>query len=77
VLTALESGRLAGAALDVFEPEPLPPDHAFWTHPKVVLTPHAASITIPRSAAPQVVENIHRARAGLAPLNLVDLAAGY
>ncbi|WP_043361183.1 glyoxylate/hydroxypyruvate reductase A [Belnapia sp. F-4-1] len=77
VLAALDSGRLAGAALDVFEPEPLPPEHPFWTHPKVVLTPHAASITIPRSAAPQVVENIHRARAGLAPLNLVDLAAGY
>ncbi|WP_043340076.1 2-hydroxyacid dehydrogenase [Belnapia moabensis] len=77
VLAALESGRLAGAALDVFEPEPLPPEHPFWTHPKVVLTPHAASITIPRSAAPQVVENIHRARAGLTPLNLVDPAAGY
>ena len=77
VRAALESGRLAGAALDVFEPEPLPPEHPFWTHPKVVLTPHAASITIPRSAAPQVVENIHRARAGLTPLNLVDLAAGY
>jgi glyoxylate/hydroxypyruvate reductase len=77
VLAALDGGRLAGAALDVFEPEPLPQDSAFWTHPKVVLTPHAASITIPRSAAPQVVENIHRARAGLAPSNLVDLGAGY
>ena len=77
VLAALESGRLAGAALDVFEPEPLPQGDPFWLHPKVVLTPHAASITIPRSAAPQVVENIHRARAGLAPLNLVDPAAGY
>ncbi|CAA9219950.1 MAG: D-3-phosphoglycerate dehydrogenase [uncultured Craurococcus sp.] len=77
VLAALDSGRLAGAALDVFEPEPLPAEHPFWAHPKVVLTPHAASITIPRSAAPQVVENIHRSRAGLTPLNLVDPAAGY
>ncbi len=77
VLAALDGGRLAGAALDVFEPEPLPAEHPFWAHPKVVLTPHAASITIPRSAAPQVVENIHRARAGLTPLNLVDPAAGY
>jgi glyoxylate/hydroxypyruvate reductase A len=42
-----------------------------------VLTPHAASITIPRSAAPQVVENIRRARAGQPVLNLVDFAAGY
>lgn len=77
VLAALESGHLAGAALDVFEPEPLPPESPFWTHPKVILTPHAASITIPASAAPQVVENIHRARAGRPLINLVDFSAGY
>lgn len=77
LLAALDSGHLAGAALDVFEPEPLPPDSAFWTHPKVILTPHAASITIPASAAPQVVENIHRARTGQALINLVDFSAGY
>jgi glyoxylate/hydroxypyruvate reductase A len=77
VLAALDSGHLAGAALDVFEPEPLPEDSRFWTHPKVILTPHAASITIPSSAAPQVVENIHRARAGQALINLVDFSAGY
>jgi glyoxylate/hydroxypyruvate reductase A len=41
------------------------------------MTPHAASITIPASAAPQVVENLRRARAGEALLNLVDFAAGY
>lgn len=77
VLAALDSGHLAGAALDVFEPEPLPPESRFWTHPKVILTPHAASITIPSSAAPQVVENIHRARDGRALINLVDFSAGY
>jgi glyoxylate/hydroxypyruvate reductase A len=77
VLAALESGHLAGAALDVFEPEPLPTDSPFWSHPKVILTPHAASITIPSSAAPQVVDNIHRARAGRPLINLVDFAAGY
>ncbi|MBX9698544.1 MAG: glyoxylate/hydroxypyruvate reductase A [Acetobacteraceae bacterium] len=77
ILAALESGRLAGAALDVFEPEPLPADHPFWGHPKVVMTPHAASFTIPSSAAPQVVENIHRVRSGRPLINLVDFAAGY
>lgn len=77
LLAALESGHLAGAALDVFEPEPLPADSPFWTHPRVILTPHAASITIPSSAAPQVVENIHRARAGRPLINLVDFSAGY
>jgi glyoxylate/hydroxypyruvate reductase A len=77
VLAALDSGHLAGAALDVFEPEPLPADSPFWAHPKVILTPHAASITIPSSAAPQVVENIQRARDGRALINLVDFSAGY
>ena len=77
LLAALESGQVAGAALDVFEPEPLPAAHPFWAHPKVVMTPHAASITIPESVAPQVVENIGRARAGAPLLNLVDFAAGY
>ena len=70
-------GRIAGAAIDVTEPEPLPPGHPIWSHPRIVLTPHAASVTIPSSAAPQVVDNIHRARDGRPLLNLVDLAAGY
>jgi glyoxylate/hydroxypyruvate reductase A len=77
LLAALASGQVAGAALDVFEPEPLPAAHPFWAHPKVVMTPHAASITIPESVAPQVVGNIRRARAGAPLLNLVDFAAGY
>jgi glyoxylate/hydroxypyruvate reductase A len=77
LLAALETGQVAAAALDVFEPEPLPADHPYWAHPRVVMTPHAASITIPASAAPQVVENLHRARAGHPLLNLVDFTAGY
>jgi glyoxylate/hydroxypyruvate reductase A len=77
LLAALDSGQVAGAALDVFEPEPLLREHPYWTHPRVVMTPHAASITIPASVAPQVVENIRRARSGQPMLNLVDFAAGY
>ncbi len=77
LLAALDSGHLAGAALDVTDPEPLPPEHALWRHPKIILTPHASSITIPASVAPQVVENLRRARAGEALLNLVDFAQGY
>jgi glyoxylate/hydroxypyruvate reductase len=77
LLAALNSGHLAGAALDVFEPEPLPADHAFWTHPKVLVWPHASSITIPSSAAPQVVENIRRLREGRPLINLVDASTGY
>jgi glyoxylate/hydroxypyruvate reductase A len=77
LLAALDSGHVAAAALDVFEPEPLPADHAFWTHPKVLVWPHASAITIPASAAPQVVENLRRAREGRALINLVDFSAGY
>ena len=77
LIAALDTGHIAGAALDVFEPEPLPAEHPYWAHPRVIMTPHAASITIPRSAAPQVVDNIRRARAGEPLLNLVDFSAGY
>jgi glyoxylate/hydroxypyruvate reductase A len=77
LLAALESGHVAGATLDVFRTEPLPEGHRFWTHPKVILTPHAASITIPRSVAPQVVDNLARLREGRPLANVVDVTVGY
>jgi glyoxylate/hydroxypyruvate reductase A len=77
MLAALDSGYIVGAALDVFEPEPLPPESPFWSHPKVFLTPHAASITIPSSVAPQVVDNIRNMRTGRPLINLVDFSLGY
>lgn len=77
LLAALDSGHISAAALDVFAPEPLPAEHPYWAHPRVVVTPHAASITIPASAAPQVVENLRRARSGEPLINLVDFSAGY
>ena len=70
LLAALDSGHIAGATLDVFQPEPLPPAHPFWTHPKVTVTPHIASTTNARSSVPQIVDNIRRAvREGRSPLN--------
>jgi glyoxylate/hydroxypyruvate reductase A len=77
LLAALESGQVAAAALDVFSPEPLPPEHPYWRHPRVVMTPHAASITVPESAAAQVAENIRRLAAKQPLINLVDFSAGY
>jgi len=77
LLAALDSGHIAGATLDVFNEEPLPKDHAYWTHPKVIMTPHAASLTVPHSAAEYVAENIRLIEAGETPMNIVDLTTGY
>lgn len=77
LLAALDSGHLAGATLDVFRTEPLPADHAFWTHPKVTLTPHVAAITQARTAVAQVVDGIERVEGGRPLVNVVDRALGY
>jgi len=77
LLAALDSGHLAGAALDVFNTEPLPADHPYWTHPKVHITPHMAGYTNPRTASPGVIENIKRLRAGQPLINTVDAKSGY
>lgn len=77
LLAALDSGHLAGAMLDVFAHEPLPPEHRFWSHPRVVLTPHVAGITLAAEAAAQVIQNLRRLEAGEAPWGVVDRAAGY
>jgi glyoxylate/hydroxypyruvate reductase A len=77
LLAALDSGQLGGATLDVFREEPLPPESPFWTHPRVVVTPHIASMIITETAAEAVVENIRRLRAGRPLLHVVDLEKGY
>ncbi|KAA3502027.1 glyoxylate/hydroxypyruvate reductase A [Rhizobium rhizogenes] len=77
LIGTLDSGRLSGAVIDVTDPEPLPEGHRFWTHPKILLTPHIASVTQPHSAARTVVDNIRRYEAGLEPLGLVDRSRGY
>jgi glyoxylate/hydroxypyruvate reductase A len=77
LLAALDSGRLAHAYLDVFQVEPLPAGHPYWSHPRVTVTPHIAALTEPRTAVTRVVENLARVRRGEPPLDLVDPAAGY
>lgn len=77
LLAALDSGHLGGATLDVFRAEPLPPDSPFWSHPRVVVTPHIASMTIPDTAAESVLANIARFEAGKPLENVVDLKRGY
>ena len=77
LLAALDSGQLAEAALDVTEPEPLPPGDALWSHPRVRITPHIASMTQPTSAAEVVLDNLRRFEAGEPLVGLVDRTRGY
>ncbi len=77
LLAALDSGHLSGAALDVFNHEPLPPEHRYWTHPRVQVTPHIAGATNPRTASPGVIENIRNIRAGKPLINTVNPKSGY
>ncbi len=77
LLAALASGHLSAAVLDVFRDEPLPGDHPFWRHPRVVVTPHVAAATHPPTAAAIILDNIRRFEAGRPLLNQVDPAQGY
>ncbi len=77
LLTALDSGQIAGAALDVFGQEPLIPNHAFWAHPRVSITPHTAAITLQAPAMDAIAANILALEAGQKPTGLVDLNRGY
>jgi glyoxylate/hydroxypyruvate reductase A len=77
LLDAIESGQISGACLDVFRTEPLPEDHPFWSHPKIIVTPHISSLTNPKAVAPQIIENYRRAKSGMSLLNVVDPVRGY
>ena len=77
LLAALETGRLRAATLDVFQTEPLGPESPFWDHPRVVLTPHVASLTIAKTASQFVIDNIRRHQAGQPLLHVVDPDQGY
>lgn len=77
LLAALSSGQLSAAFLDVTDPEPLPKGHPLWAHPRVIVTPHTASMTRPESAVDFVLETIERHKAGLPLRGVVDLNRGY
>ena len=77
ILACLDDGTLGAASLDVFADEPLPADSPFWTHPKVILTPHNAADTDPDEISKYVARQIERFEAGGALENVVDPARGY
>lgn len=77
LLDALDSGHLSGASLDVFEQEPLPADHPFWAHPRIVVTPHEASVTSPAAVARTLVQSVREMQAGRRPENAIDKTSGY
>lgn len=79
LVAALNSGRLAGAGLDVVDPEPLPPDHPLWKSPRVLMTPHISSASDLPGDARWIIatENLRRYIAGEKMLSVVDLQRGY
>ncbi len=77
LLAALESGRLSAAFVDVTEPEPLPADHPFWSHPRIVLTPHIACQTRAADGARHVIAGILADRADEPAPGLIDRGRGY
>lgn len=75
--SALDSGRLSGAFVDVFEDEPLPPDHPAWTHEKIFVTPHNAAIASRRMRARFFAAQIAAFERGETPAGLYDATRGY
>lgn len=77
LLEALASGQLSAAILDVLQQEPAAPDHPFWQHPQIMLTPHIAAMTQPESAFGVLLENIRRHQRGEPMRGQVDREQGY
>jgi glyoxylate/hydroxypyruvate reductase A len=77
LLALLDSGKLAGATLDVLRAEPLPPGHPFWTRPEITITPHVSGLTMPSETVAQIAAKIRRLERGEPVTGVVDRARGY
>ena len=78
---ALESGHIGGAALDVTDPEPLPPDHRLWREPSALITPHVSGFFHLRKTYDNIIDifcaELERYHGGQPALNVVDRSKGY
>jgi glyoxylate/hydroxypyruvate reductase A len=77
LIDALDRGHVASATLDVFHDEPLPPQHPFWHHPAVTITPHVSAATLCGRSAAQVAAKIRALERGESVGGRVDVARGY
>ena len=77
LLALLDSGHLAGATLDVFRTEPLPPEHPFWAHPQISITPHTSARTLRDESIAQIAVKIRALKAGQPIAGVVDAIRGY
>ena len=77
VLQLLDEGHLAGAALDVFAPEPLPADSPLWRHPKVIVTPHVSAMTLVDESMAQIAGKVRALERGEPVAGVIDRARGY
>jgi glyoxylate/hydroxypyruvate reductase A len=80
LIALLDSGHLAGATLDVFRQEPLPPEHPFWRHPKITVTPHTSARTLRDETIAQIAAKVRQWASGTPPEQLpgvIDRQRGY
>ncbi|QSS96484.1 2-hydroxyacid dehydrogenase [Psychroflexus sp. ALD_RP9] len=77
LIQLLDDGHLSLACLDVFQTEPLPKDSRLWSHPKVSVTPHVASMTDPDSVVNQILDNFNRMKNNESLKNEVDREKAY